>query len=65
VLAKEVEPQEKKEQGQNRKGTLLFVEKLDTQPTVTPRMIDAQGGMNPDAGVAATSPEMVPEHCVA
>jgi hypothetical protein len=26
-------------------------------------MMEAQGGMKPDAGVAATSPEMVPEHC--
>ena len=43
---------------------LLFVEKLDTQPTVTPRMIEAQGGMKPDAGVAATRPEIQPEHCV-
>lgn len=25
-------------------------------------MIEAQGGMKPDAGVAATRPEMVPEH---
>lgn len=43
---------------------VLFVEKLATQPTVTPRIMDAQGGMNPEAGVAATRPEIQPEHCV-
>jgi len=26
-------------------------------------MIDAQGGMKPEAGVAATRPEIAPEHC--
>lgn len=43
---------------------LLFVEKFETQPTVTPRIIEAHGGINPEAGVAATSPEMVPEHYI-
>jgi len=41
---------------------LILVEKLDTKPTTTPRIMDAQGGMKPDAGVAATRPEMQPEH---
>jgi hypothetical protein len=39
-----------------------LVEKLDTKPTVTPRMMDAQGGIIPDAGVAPTRPEIQPEH---
>jgi hypothetical protein len=43
---------------------LLLVEKLETQPTVTPRIIEAQGGIKPDAGVAATRPDTQPEHCV-
>ena len=41
---------------------LILVAKLDTIPTVMPRMMEAQGGMKPDAGVAATRPEMTPEH---
>ena len=45
-----------------RRGELnvLFAEKLETALTVTLRMIEAQGGMNPDAGVAATRLEMQP-----
>ena len=45
-----------------RRKYLILVEKLDTKPTTTPRIMDAQGGMKPDAGVAATRPEMQPEH---
>lgn len=41
---------------------LLFVAKLATTPVTTPRRTEAQRGMKPDAGVAATSPEMQPEH---
>lgn len=44
------------------KSDLLFVPKLQQTPVTTPKMIDAHGGMNPDAGVAATNPEMTPEH---
>ena len=40
----------------------IFVAKLATNPTVTPRIMEAQGGMKPNAGVAATRPEMHPEH---
>jgi hypothetical protein len=40
----------------------MFVEKLDTRPTTTPRIMDAQGGIKPEAGVAATRPEINPEH---
>lgn len=38
-----------------------FVEKLQTSPAQTPRMTEAQRGMTPEAGVAATSPEITPE----
>ena len=41
---------------------VLFVAKLATTPVTTPSSTDAQSGINPDAGVAATSPEMHPEH---
>jgi hypothetical protein len=41
---------------------LLLVLKLQQTPATTPRMMLAQGVMKPDAGVAATRPEMVPEH---
>ena len=44
------------------RGFLLFVEKLETMPVTTPRMTDAQSGMKPEVGVAATRPEMQPEH---
>ena len=44
------------------KGDVLFVAKLATTPVTTPRRTEAQSGMNPDAGVAATRPEMQPEH---
>jgi hypothetical protein len=33
-------------------------------PVVIPRMIEAHGGMNPEAGVAATNPETTPEHLI-
>ena len=39
-----------------------MVEKLHTMPVTIPRITLAHGGMKPDAGVAATSPEMAPEH---
>lgn len=39
-----------------------LVAKFATTPTVTPKTIDAQGGMKPESGVAATRPEMAPEH---
>lgn len=38
------------------------MEKLAITPVVTPKMTEAQRGMSPDAGVAATKPEMQPEH---
>lgn len=41
---------------------ILLVLKLQHTPATTPRMMLAQGSMNPEAGVAATRPEMVPEH---
>jgi hypothetical protein len=41
---------------------VLLVAKLATIPVVIPRTTLAQGVMKPEAGVAATSPEMVPEH---
>jgi hypothetical protein len=41
---------------------LLFVEKLATIPVTMPRMTEAQGVMKPLAGVAATRPEIHPEH---
>ena len=43
-------------------GDLLFVAKLATMPVVMPRMTLPQGVRKPDAGVAATRPEMTPEH---
>lgn len=43
-------------------GDVLFVAKLATTPVTTPRTTEAQSGINPDAGVAATSPEIQPEH---
>jgi len=39
-----------------------LVAKLETTPVVIPRTTLAQSGMKPEAGVAATSPEMTPEH---
>lgn len=45
-----------------RDGGLPFVPKLQQTPVTTPSTILAHGGMKPEAGVAATSPEMVPEH---
>lgn len=41
---------------------LSLVEKLATTPVTIPRITAAQGGMKPDAGVAATRPEIHPEH---
>lgn len=41
---------------------LPLVAKLQMTPAATPRMIEAQGVMKPEAGVAATRPEMHPEH---
>lgn len=43
-------------------GYILLVAKLATIPVVIPRMTLAHGGKKPEAGVAATSPEMTPEH---
>src|SRR5215469_1011520 len=40
----------------------LFVAKLQTAPVTIPRMTLPQGVIKPDAGVAATRPEMAPEH---
>ena len=39
-----------------------MVEKLAIMPVTIPRITAAQGGMKPDAGVAATRPEIQPEH---
>ncbi len=39
-----------------------LVPKLHTTPAVMPRTMLPQGVMKPEAGVAATSPEMAPEH---
>jgi len=39
-----------------------LVAKLATIPVVIPRITLAHGGRYPEAGVAATSPEMTPEH---
>lgn len=36
--------------------------KLAIIPVVIPRTTLAHGGINPEAGVAATSPEITPEH---
>jgi hypothetical protein len=41
---------------------LLFVLKLQIIPVAMPRTTLAQGVMKPEAGVAATRPEMAPEH---
>lgn len=41
---------------------LLLVEKLAITPVATPKITLAQSGINPDAGVAATNPEIQPEH---
>lgn len=41
---------------------ILLVAKLATMPVVMPRATLAHGVMKPEAGVAATSPEMQPEH---
>ena len=41
---------------------VLLVAKLATIPVVIPRATLAHGVMKPEAGVAATSPEMHPEH---
>jgi len=41
---------------------LLLVEKLAITPVTIPRITEAQGVMKPDAGVAATRPEIHPEH---
>ena len=41
---------------------LLFVAKLQITPAAIPRMIEAHGVMKPEAGVAATRPEIQPEH---
>lgn len=43
-------------------NNILLVEKLATTPVIMPRMMAAHGGMKPDAGVAATRPEIHPEH---
>ena len=39
-----------------------MVAKLQATPATTPRMMLAQGSIKPEAGVAATRPEIVPEH---
>ncbi len=39
-----------------------MVAKFETMPVTIPRMIDAHGVMKPEAGVAATRPEIHPEH---
>ena len=39
-----------------------LVAKLHTTPVTIPRTTLAHGGMKPEAGVAATRPEMQPEH---
>jgi hypothetical protein len=44
------------------KNDIPLVAKLATMPVTTPRMTAAHGGMKPEAGVAATRPEMQPEH---
>ena len=41
---------------------VLLVAKLATMPVVIPRITLPQGVRKPEQGVAATSPEMVPEH---
>ncbi len=41
--------------------SLRFVAKLQHAPATMPIMTEAQKGMNPEAGVAATKPAMVPE----
>lgn len=46
----------------NMTSNVLLVAKLATIPVVIPRTTDAQGVMKPEAGVAATRPEMTPEH---
>ena len=38
-----------------------FVAKLQQAPATIPIIMDAQKGMNPEAGVAATNPAIVPE----
>lgn len=35
---------------------------MQTKPVTIPRTIDPQGVMKPEAGVAATRPEIAPEH---
>lgn len=44
------------------KNNVLLVAKLATIPVVMPRATLAHGVMKPEAGVAATRPEMHPEH---
>lgn len=46
----------------NIKSNVLLVPKLQQMPVTTPSTMEAQGGMKPEAGVAATRPEMTPEH---
>ena len=41
---------------------LILVAKLQITPVRIPRIMADQGGMKPDAGVAATRPEIQPEH---
>lgn len=41
--------------------TLKMVAKLQMQPERMPRTTEAQRGMMPEVGVAATRPEMMPE----
>ena len=40
---------------------LILVAKLQIVQATIPRMTEAHRGMTPDAGVAATRPEMIPE----
>ena len=44
------------------KGYSFLGNKLETNPIVTPRTIEAHDGMNLDAGVAAVRHEIAPKH---
>ena len=39
-----------------------MVEKLHTVPATTPKITSAHNGITPEDGVAATNPEIHPEH---
>lgn len=47
--------------GDRQDADSLLVAQLQHTPEVTPRAMEAQGGMKPEVGVAATSPAIVPE----